>query len=136
MKIKRILLGSILLSVSLFACNCNDAVVTNYDRIKAKIVEHFEPVEAKLDDTITELDATIEAKEKEIELMKKTLESKQALLLQHSNEISQLEQMQEYVKNQNDVKGLSAKTELQKNQNATIDNMLDVQKNSNEPFWK
>lgn len=136
MKIKRILLGSILLSVSLFACSCNDAVVTNYDRIKAKIVEHFEPVEAKLDDTITELDATIEAKEKEIELMKKTLESKQALLLQHSNEISQLEQMQEYVKNQNDVKGLSAKTELQKNQNATIDNMLDVQKNSNEPFWK
>lgn len=137
MNIKKILLGTIVSSVALFAnCNCDNAVNTHYQQIKQKVPQHFEPIEKKLDNTIRELDKTIVEKEKEIELLKKSLENKQALVLQHSNEIAQLQQMNEYLKNQNDIKGISTKTELQKSQNATIDNMLDVEKNSNEPFWK
>ena len=134
---KKILLAFLILGTSAFAsCDCSNAVSNNYERIKQQVPNHFEGIKEKLEDTIDELDKTIEQKEEEIKLLDKAIENKSSIVSLHQKEISQLEKLNEYVKNQNDAKTISTRTEVSKTQNSILDNMTNQEKNSEETFWK
>ncbi|WP_152633033.1 hypothetical protein [Aliarcobacter butzleri] len=134
---KKIVMLFVFSSVVAFAsCDCSNSVENNYERIKKQVPNHFKGIEDKLEDTKAELDEAIKQKERELELIEKAIDNKYNIVVLHEKEVSQLAKMHEYVKNQGEAKILGAKTETSKTQNSILNNMQDIEKNSQETFWK
>lgn len=113
------------------ACNCNNSVMANYQKIILDIPVSFTPVKLELQKTILELEKTKQLLNKEIKLIKKSIENKSKLTPLLMEELHNLKILKAHLENQSDIKISSSKIELETTKELIYENNLEEQNNKN-----
>lgn len=124
----QILISTVLLTSSVYACDCSGSVDANYSQIKELVSTRFTPVEKKLEEISNELDKTISDLEKESQLADEQINAKTLLYVQHNKELFQLAQIKDYYSLQNDTNNVGVKANTQLLQNTLNYDGLETEK--------